>query len=335
MNEQKINKMNDIAASYVGKRILVTGSSGYLASNLIESLKNTPCTICRLSRNATRLIPVDGAAHVIDLTGDVSLRATWEQALENVDFVFHFAAQTSVYVASENPLADLESNVLPMLHLLESCRVKDWQPVILFSGTVTEAGIPVRWPVDETHPDRPTNVYDLHKWMAEGYLKCYIDQGLVRGAVLRLANVYGPGPKSSSGDRGVLNMMIRKALKGETLTVYGKGDYLRDYVHVQDVVRAFLMAGANIQSVNGQHFVIGSGQGHTLAEAFNLVADRVAFKTEQRVSVVHIEPPMPQASIESRNFVADSQRFTKATGWQARWSLIQGIDSTIEAFDGN
>lgn len=150
-------------------------------------------------------------------------------------------------------------------------------------------------------------VYDLHKLAAETYLKCYAADGVVRGAVLRLANLYGPG-SSSSPDRGVLAAMIRRALKGEALTIYGSGQYLRDYVYVEDVVQAF-----------------------PLAEAFSLVADRVARRTGCRVPVVHVEPSAGQAAIEARNFVADSSQFTRVTGWRARWSLAEGIDATIEA----
>lgn len=322
----------DLIDSYSVKRLLITGGAGYLATNVVRFLKDTDCHILRLDRPGAVFPPVSGTARVDDLSGDVRDRAVWERALDSVDVVFHFAAQTSVYVANENPSADLDINVLPMLHLLETCRQMGWRPVVLFSGTVTEVGIPTRLPVDETHPDQPITVYDLHKWMAENYLKYYAREGVVRGAVLRLSNVYGPGPKSSSADRGVLNAMIRKALKGEMLTVYGKGDSLRDYIYVEDVAQAFLMAGAHAESVNSQHFVVGSGQGHTLAEAFNLVADRVALKTGQRVPVIHVEPPTPQSPIEARNFVADSRRFSQATGWRARYRLAEGIDRTAEAF---
>lgn len=318
--------------AFAGQRILVTGGAGYLAANLIGLLKDVDCCVFRLDLPGALLVPVKGIVQVEDLTGDVRERATWERTLEGVDMIFHFAAQTSAYVANEDPPADLESNVLPMLHLLEICRQRGWRPTVLFSSTVTVAGIPTRLPVDETHLDNPMTVYDLHKLMAEQYLKWYVSQGIVRGAILRLANVYGPGPKSSSSDRGILNQMIRKALGGEPLTVYNPGDRLRDYVCVDDVARAFLEAARNIEAVNGQHFIIGSGRGHTLAQAMNLVADRVALKTGRQVAVRYIDPPSPQAPIEARNFVADTQRFSKATGWRVHYPLAEGIDRTVESF---
>ncbi|MCK4752906.1 MAG: NAD-dependent epimerase/dehydratase family protein [Planctomycetes bacterium] len=316
---------------YSGKRILITGANGYVATNLIKLLKDIECTIVRLDL-AKEFPEISGPADVIDISGDVCDSGMLEQALEGADIVYHLAAQTSVYVAEEKPLKDLEINVLAMLNLLEVCRSNDWHPIIVFSGTVTEAGICEKMPVDETVKDNPITVYDIHKLMAENYLKYYCQQGIVQGVSLRLANVYGPGPKSSSSDRGVLNMMIRKALSGQELTVYGEGDFIRDYVYVDDVISAFLAAPGNIEQVNGKHFVIGSSDGHTIAEAIGLVADRAASKTGSRAEVKHIEPPSALSPIEGRNFVADTKRFFSATGWKARYSLVDGIDKTLEAF---
>lgn len=311
-------------------KILITGGAGYLATNLIAQLLDNNCKITRLDRPGTIFTPVIGKAQVRDLVGDIRDRATWEVALTDVDMVFHLAAQTSVYVAEQNPLNDFEVNVMPMLHLLETCREKGTCPTVLFSGTATEFGLSERIPVDETHPDRPITIYDIHKWMSENYLLHYSRRGLVRGGVLRLANVYGPGPRSSSADRGVLNTMIRKALNGEKLTIYGQGNYVRDYVYVDDVVSAFLKAAAGIERVKGHFFIIGSEQGYTLSEAINLVAARVERKTGQRASVIHIPSPESMMKIEERNFVANTARFTQTTGWRSTVPLVEGIDRTID-----
>lgn len=328
MNEQQLDSL--MVSRFAGKRILITGASGYLANNLIHSLKHINCTIIRLSRNS-KLSSISGIASIIDITGNICTREIWAQVLEKVDIVYHLAAQTSVYVADKNPLADLEINVVPMLNLLETCRNKAWKPIIIFSGTVTETGIPKTLPVNESHEDCPITIYDIHKLMAENYLKYYSNYGIVQGTILRLANVYGPGPKSSSADRGIINMVMRKALAGEPLTIYGKGECLRDYIYVEDVVSAFLKAAIHIENLNSKHFVIGSGKGHTIAQAINLVADRVALKTgKQRVPVKHIEPSSIQSPIERRNFVADKRQFSLITGWHTCYSLIDGIDQTLE-----
>ena len=154
----------------------------------------------------------------------------------------------------------------------------------------------------------------------------------MRGAILRLANVYGPGPRSSSADRGVLNMMVRRGLSGEELTIYGDGNFMRDYIYVEDVASAFIMAASNMDQVNGQHFVIGSGDGHTIAEALRLVAASVERKTGRGVQVVHVEPPPTLSPIEKRSFVAATTRFTGATKWRAKVTLQEGIDRIIDDF---
>jgi nucleoside-diphosphate-sugar epimerase len=314
---------------FEAKHILITGSAGYLATNLITRLQDTPYRITRLDLPGVKLTPITGLAQFQDIEGDIRDPSVWEAALADVDVVFHFAAQTSVYVAEQNPSADLAVNVMPMLHLLETCRKKKYNPMVLFSGTVTEAGLTECLPVNEDCPDHPITVYDLHKWMAENYLKLYTSKGIVRGVTLRLANVYGPGPKNSSADRGVLNRMIGKALQGQELTVYGDGQYLRDYVYIEDVTQAFLKVVANMDSIAGKHFVIGSGEGYTILQTINLVAERVAIKTGMRVPVVNIAPPSQLSLIETRNFVADTRQYANLTGWRAKWTLTEGIDATI------
>jgi nucleoside-diphosphate-sugar epimerase len=187
-------------------------------------------------------------------------------------------------------------------------------------------------PVSEALPDRPVSTYDLHKLTAETYLKLYARSGTVRGACLRLPNLYGPGPRSSSRDRGILNLMIRRALGGEPLTVYGRGEFIRDYLFVEDAVAAFVEAARRPSAINGEHFVLGSGAGSTIAEALGLVAEVVARRTGRRVRVEHVPPPADLAPIEQRNFVADVRKIYAATGWRPVRSLPEGIERTAEAF---
>jgi nucleoside-diphosphate-sugar epimerase len=318
-------------SAYADKRVLVTGGAGYLANALVQTLSTQGAVITRLCRPGGSLpedVPEPGD-RIDVLVADVRDASAWSRALRGADFVFHLAAQTSVPRAAADPQADHEVNAASMLRLLEACRAGSYAPVIVSAGTATQAGIPARLPVDDTHPDSPTTIYDLHKLFAELYLKQYTGQGWVRGVTLRLANVYGPGPTSGSADRGILNKMVRTALNREPLRVFGSGEYLRDYVYIDDVAAAFLAAGACIERVQGRSFVVGTGVGHTVRDAVNMVADRVAVKTGSRVPVLHVDPPQPLLAIERRNFVADSTRFREATGWIPHVALAEGIDRTI------
>jgi nucleoside-diphosphate-sugar epimerase len=319
-------------SALTNQKVLITGGAGYLAASVVGLLKDADCTIIRLDRESAYFTPVRGEARVEDVRHDLRDPDIWPRVLAGVDIVYHFAAQTSVYAAEDAPAQDQRVNVLPMLHLLEACRKNAWTPKVVFAGTVTEAGLTASVPVDESHPDVPITVYDNHKLMAELYLKQYARDGKVRGVVLRLANLYGPGPRSSSADRGIMNLMIRRALDGKELTIYGDGRHVRDYVHVDDVAAAFLLAAAHAGRLSGNHYVIGSGTGHTLADAIHLVAARVERKTGRRVAVTHVPPPARFSPIENRDFVANTTKFASATGWRANVSLEQGIDRTIDAF---
>lgn len=319
-------------ASFTGQRLLISGAGGFMASNLIARLAGVDCCIVRLQRPASTTPPKSLAPSRGELVqGDFTQRAFWEAALPGADVVFHFAAQTSVYSADQNPAADWQANVLPLLTLLETCRAHGHRPLILFAGTCTQFGLPEHTPVDEACPDRPVTIYDQHKLAAEAYLEHYVRNGWARGATLRLANIYGPGPVSGKPDRGILNLMMRRALKGEALTLFeGCGGLLRDYLCVTDAVAAFLAAAQHGEAVNGQHFVLASGEGHTLAQAFQLVAERAALLTGKLVPVTSAPAPAGLSRIEHRNFVGDSRRLQAATGWQPRTSLAAGIDRTLQ-----
>jgi nucleoside-diphosphate-sugar epimerase len=314
------------------KNILITGSSGYIASGIVNALSSVDCTIFRLSRDISRLVPVHRTARMIDLEEDISSRSDWGRHLETIDIVFHLAAQTSSYKANEDPLGDLKINFLPALNMLRACETKGFRPTIVLVGTVTEIGLTNRFPVNEKHYEEPITIYDIHKLMAEKYLLYYAGRRIVNGCVLRLSNVYGPGPESSSADRGILNLMVHKAIAGKPLTIYGSGEHIRDYIYIDDVVRAFLLAAAHIDKTNANHFVIGSGTGHSIAHAVNLVAERVFAKTNFLVDVVHVDPPSHLSRIEERDFAADITKFSACTGWKPFYSLDKGISRTIDYY---
>jgi len=316
-----------ISKFYENKRILITGASGYIAWNLVKHLIDFNCEIICLSRPNSQIDQHIGKANCFFNYGDYNNINFLEKSIKNIDIIFHLASQTSVYEAEENPILDYVSNVRPMQLILECCRKVKESPIVIFSGTSTQCGIPNKLPVSEKVIDNPITTYDFHKLQAERWLKFYSKQGWVNGISFRLTNVYGPGPKSSSIDRGILNLMIRKALKSEPLTIYGDGNYIRDYIYVDDVISAFISSPLFINKMKHKHFLLGCGIGTTINDAIEEIASYVNNKELIR----HIKEPEGLSLIESRNFIADTTRLNKITGWVPQINLAEGIAITIKS----
>lgn len=322
-----------IQPHFTGKKVLITGASGFLATNLAGRIKDIDCTVIRLTRTPDKLAPIDGRAKFTDVKGDIADKHTWLHTVPECDIIFHLAAQTSVYKAAADPAADIAVNLLPMVHLLEACRLNRTPPIVIFSGTATEVGLTEKVPVSEDFNDQPITVYDVNKLASERYLKLYSFEGKVQGVTLRFSNIYGPGPGSSNSDRSIINRMVRKAISGDPLPLFGKGDCLRDYVYISDAVDALLLSVAHIQNLLHRHFFIGSGEGLTLADAFEMVSQLAVAATGKKVFLSRIEPPADLSPIEFRNFVADCGNFRRISGWIPQISFSEGIQLCIDALN--
>jgi nucleoside-diphosphate-sugar epimerase len=323
--------MTQRARNLDGALCLVTGGAGYLAHSLTLDLVSVGAKVRRLFR-ADRRKPSFADPSVEDMPGDVTIRADLERACAGVDVVFHLAGQTSIYTAESDPPRDFEANVRPLIALGEICLAKAPSPKLVFAGTATVVGLTTEVPLGPNLPDAPVTIYDLHKLMGEQYIEYCARVRRLSGTTLRLCNVYGPGPPSGSSDRGVLNQMVRRAMNGEVLTVYGDGHQIRDYVYVEDVARAFTAAASASEATAGRHFVIGSGRGHTIQDAVSRVAAIVGKRLGKEIRVTNVEPPKGLSSIEHRSFVADPEPFEQATGFRPGVWLDDGIERTLDHF---
>lgn len=324
-----MDSSSQIRDGYAGQTLLVTGGGGYLAGNLINALFDTDCTILRLTRQNLEQQP-NKKARIENIVGDITDPKVLHSVLEGCNIVFHFAAQTDAYLADREPITDMDINVIPLVRMLDWCRRNNNDMIVLFAGTATEVGLTKKWPVNESESDHPVTVYDQHKLLGEKYLEFSAANGWMRGGTLRLPNIYGPGLASSSLNRGILNKMIREAVSGRYLTMYGGGQYIRDYLYVDDAVRAFLLAGLGIKNINGRHFNIGTGQGVELAKVFSLVVEVVQSIIGSRTEIVVCDPPEGLLPIEFRNYAADYSVFSEATGWCPTVELADGIKRTVE-----
>jgi nucleoside-diphosphate-sugar epimerase len=319
------------AKAFASQHVLVTGSRGYVGASLALALSRVKCRLTLLDHSPTpSWLPEETSAQVDRRTGDVSDPNVWKTILPGVDCVFHLAA-VEVTGNAFRVMPDLQVNTLSVLHLMEVCRETGCRPRIINASSANLYGLVKNLPVNEDENDNPAGLWSLHKLTAEHYLWLYAQKYGIPSASLRLANVYGPTPRREAMLRVVINKVIDKAIKGGPLVLFSNHGCVRDYVFLDDVVRAFLLAGSTETVWNRRrHYVIGSGEGVSIEETWKMIIDAVGKRTGRTVEMktdfsVEIDP------MGMRQFVADCRRFEEATGWKALTKLRQGIDSTISA----
>lgn len=327
-----LNHSSSISNFFYNKKVLITGSSGYLGWNLINEISKFNCTIFCCSRNENIDLPKNTKAKIKKIKIDYQDEENLRPYLLDTDIVYHLASQTSIYKAEENSLADFESNVKPLMLILEICRIENIFPIIIFTGTSTQCGMKSRLPISEKVEDVPITIYDFHKLQSEKLLEFYCRKKIVQGTTFRLTNVYGPGPKSSSKDRGILNIMIKKALRNEKLTIYGDGEFIRDYVFIDDVIWVLINAPNKIEKLNQRHFVLGSGEGKAIYKALELISNLAKKYTDNNVEILKVKPPEGLHEIESRNFIANIRSLNKAIGYKPIVNLENGIELTLKHY---
>jgi nucleoside-diphosphate-sugar epimerase len=317
---------------FTRKKILITGGAGYLASGLIAQLCKIDCHIIRVDLPGALFPVVTGNALVNDIESDVTCREFWLSRLEGVDIVFHLAAYEHKHGSLLNPLLDFEVNSLSVLHMLEVCRLKNYSPRIVFASSSNIVGLPRKVPVNENFKDNPLTMYAIHKLTSEKYLHYYFCEFNTKSIVLRLSNIYGPTLNNCVNTRVVLNKVISNALKGEKLFLYRNRTCIRDFIWIDDVVAAFFAAARlGDEHANGKPYLIGNGYGCSMSEIWSMIAEKASRFTGNTITIEE-DTNENLDVVEWRNFIADTSRFTEATGWIAHISLEQGIDLTIDYF---
>ncbi|EMY76277.1 NADH(P)-binding protein, PF13460 family [Leptospira weilii serovar Ranarum str. ICFT] len=300
--------------------VLITGAKGFIGNSLKEQLLGEKVSVYCQSRDKAEK---DKQVNWIQF--DLNNPGLSNLDLPEFDVVYHLAGQTSVPRAKSDPISDLQINLLGFLNLLLCLKKQKKRPVVILAGTTTQTGLHDTALIDETFRDEPLTFYDISKLSAEFYLKQCVREGWVSGCILRLANVYGGTKPGQEQDRGILDKVFHRALRGETIQIYGDGSFLRDYIHIDDVVSAFVNAADRIDKTNGKHFLIGTGKSHSIKEAFE-TAVNIAFEMGGiRSNIEYVDPPKNSPPIDNRSVIYDVSSFKSAAMWCPRFSLESGL----------
>lgn len=323
--------MSALEKSYRGSNVMVTGGLGFIGSTLA----------IRLAEMGARVTVVDSlideyGGNLFNLHGyeeririniaDVRTASTMNYLVRGQDYIFNLAGQVSHLDSMEDPYTDLEINCRSQLSILEACR--KFNPVVklVFAATRQQYGKPQYLPVDERHLMIPTDVNGINKIAGEMYHLLYNNVYGLRACSLRLTNTYGPRMLLKHNRQGFVGVFIRQAMNGEEIKIFGDGKQRRDFNYVDDVVEAFLLAGAD-EHANGEAFNLGG------AEIFNhLDFVETLIKIAGSGSYTIVPFPENKKKIDIGDYYGNYQKFRALSGWEPKITLAAGLEKTIAYF---
>ncbi|MCC6159606.1 MAG: NAD-dependent epimerase/dehydratase family protein [Deltaproteobacteria bacterium] len=322
--------MHEVGEFYRGRDILITGGLGFIGSSLAHALVGFGARVTLIDS----LIPDYGGnlANIAGLEGRVTVNIadvrdaySMNWLVKGRDVIFNLAGTLSHTDSMKDPFTDLQINCVSQLSILEACRKNNPNVKILFAGTRGQYGRAEYLPVDEKHPMNPADVNGINNVAGEAYHILYNNVYGLRACSLRLTNTFGPRHQMRHHRQGIINWFVRLILEGREVSVFGDGTQVRDANYIDDVVDAFLLAGAS-DEVDGQVYNLGGTPASLVEIARTLVDLRggswklVPFPAEAKV-------------IEIGDYVAKTDKIRDALGWTARWNLRDGLERTIEYYD--
>ncbi len=317
---------------------LITGGCGFIGTALVRSLtdegghgvrvvdnlavgtREDLASVCEFEEGHGG--PITSGVELV--VGDIRDEGLALRAAEGADAIVHLAANTGVGPSVEDPRGDCMSNVVGTLNFLEAAR-HGGVPRFVFAssgGTVIGETEP---PIHEEMAPHPVAPYGASKLAGEGYCSAYYQTFGIRTVALRFGNVYGPG--SVHKVRNAVPRFITRSMKGEPLEIYGDGSQTRDYVYVDDLIRALRLA-ATAEGVGGEIFQIATSAETSVNE---LIERLTLVLAEAGMENVEVRRTAPRAGDVQRNY-ADTSKARRLLGWKPEVDLDEGLQRTVEWF---
>ncbi|MEP7292832.1 MAG: SDR family NAD(P)-dependent oxidoreductase, partial [Chloroflexota bacterium] len=306
----------------MSRRILVTGGAGFIGSHVVRLLIQRGFRVVVIDNESTGRranLPPEAEFVAGDVRNPADLAPIFARGdTPGVDAVLHIAGQASIRLSFSDPTADLNVNTLGTINVIQQC-IEHRVPRLLFASSMTIYGSPAVVPTPEdTFPD-PVSYYAITKYAAERYVHVTAQRRDLdfdfNVTSFRMFNVYGAGQSLTNAYQGVFAIFIGNVLRGEPIRIHSDGEQSRDFVHVDDVARAWVDTIDNPASY-GQVINIGTGTPTSVNQLCEIVLRSFGHTRDSYPVEYHAAQPG-----DVRQSAADISRAKALLGWspQVDW----------------
>lgn len=296
-------------------KIVILGGGGFIGSTIADRLLLDGHKLRIFER--PRVAPYrqfSSFEQVEWLTGDFSNTHDVSAAISGMDVVLHLVSTTLPKNSNDDPIYDVQSNVVATLQMLNAMVLHKVRKIVFISSGGTVYGNPVYLPINEQHPTNPLVSYGITKLAIEKYLQMYHHLYGINAVTLRVANPYGERQRIETA-QGAVGVFLHHALKNIPIDIWGDGSVTRDYIHVSDVAEAFVRA---VEYTGAQHcFNISSGVGTSLNELISLLEEVLGKPIACRY--------LPGRAFDVPVSVLNNKLAQDELGWSPLVSMREGI----------
>lgn len=313
------------------KKVLVTGGLGFVGSNLAIKLVSLGADVLivdnMLPRQGGNLFNIEPVKNKVKINiSDIRNQVSMNHLVKDMDYIFHLAGQVNHVDSVKNPLQDLSINVEGTLTIMEALKLNNPGAKVIFTGTRGEYGTSLKLPVTEKHEINPIGIYAITNFAAERIVLTYHNIHNISSVCLRITNTYGPRHQMMHDEYGVFNWFIRKAMENETISIFGDGRILRDYLYIDDLVEALIMT-ASCNKAYGEVFNAGSG----IPVSFIELAKKIIVLAGTG-STQYTEFTTERKALEPGDYYADVSKIKNVVNWESKTKLDDGIKKTIQYY---
>jgi UDP-glucose 4-epimerase len=307
------------------KSCLVTGGAGFIGSHIADHLVESGYRVVIIDNESTGFRE-NVNPKAIYVLGDVTNLEDLQRVFSyGVDVVFHIAGQASTIRSFNDPLGDLDINVVGTINVVQKC-LEHRVPHLLYASSMTAYGRPSELPIHEEMPCCPVSYYGVTKYAAERYVHATALRNDLdfpfHVTSFRMFNVYGERQRIDNPYQGVMGIFIGNVIRNEPIIIHGDGEQSRDFIYISDVVDAWIQAWHNPTAYE-QVFNLGTGRRHSI----NQLADAIlaAFDNSRENYPVQYAPLRPG---DQRHMEADVAKAARILEWQPQVSFASGVDRT-------